>query len=84
MTGTRPTNKEDFGNTNFIGWVKMKAREGKEKEVTNQELIGTDKREEMVKYPQITLRCVNDFPWKRPCYSSSNIEMTSSRKRRRK
>lgn len=76
VTGKRPTDKEDFGDTNLVGWVKMKAREGKGMEVIDPELIaettGTDKGEEpeeikeMVKYLQITLQCVDDFPSKRP------------------
>ncbi|KAK1380688.1 Non-specific serine/threonine protein kinase [Heracleum sosnowskyi] len=78
VTGKRPTDKEDFGDTNLVGWVKMKVREGKGMEVIDPELIaeskGTNKEEEeeteevkeMVKYLQITLQCVDDFPSKRP------------------
>ncbi|RVW34595.1 Serine/threonine-protein kinase BRI1-like 2 [Vitis vinifera] len=29
LTGKRPTDKEDFGDTNLVGWVKMKVKEGK-------------------------------------------------------
>ncbi|CDP05464.1 unnamed protein product [Coffea canephora] len=75
LTGKRPTDKEDFGDTNLVGWVKMKVREGKGMEVIDPELLsvtqGTDEAEaeevkEMVRYLEITLQCVDDFPSKRP------------------
>ncbi|XP_022882357.1 serine/threonine-protein kinase BRI1-like 2 [Olea europaea var. sylvestris] len=75
LAGKRPTDKEDFGDTNLVGWVKMKVREGKGMEVIDQELLsvtkGTDEAEaeqikEMVRYLEITLQCVDDFPSKRP------------------
>lgn len=75
LTGKRPTDKDDFGDTNLVGWVKMKVREGKGMEVIDAELVtvnkGTDEAEaeevkEMVRYLEITLQCVDDFPSKRP------------------
>ena len=75
LTGKRPTDKEDFGDTNLVGWVKMKVREGKQMEVIDPELLlvtkGTDEAEaeevkEMVRYLEITIQCVDDFPSKRP------------------
>ncbi|KAL3502136.1 hypothetical protein ACH5RR_036585 [Cinchona calisaya] len=75
LAGKRPTDKEDFGDTNLVGWVKMKVREGKGMEVIDPELLsvtkGTDEAEaeevkEMVRYLEITLQCVDDFPSKRP------------------
>lgn len=75
LTGKRPTDKDDFGDTNLVGWTKMKVREGKQMEVIDPELLsvtkGTDEAEaeevkEMVKYLEITLQCVDDFPSKRP------------------
>ncbi|XP_015895351.3 serine/threonine-protein kinase BRI1-like 2 [Ziziphus jujuba] len=75
LTGKRPTDKEDFGDTNLVGWVKMKVREGRQMEVIDPELLsvtkGTDEAEaeevkEMVRYLEITLQCVDDFPSKRP------------------
>lgn len=75
VTGKRPTDKEDFGDTNLVGWVKMKVREGKGMEVIDPELLsvtkGTDEAEaeevkEMVRYLEITLQCVDDLPSKRP------------------
>ncbi|XP_009604859.1 serine/threonine-protein kinase BRI1-like 2 [Nicotiana tomentosiformis] len=76
LTGKRPTDKEDFGDTNLVGWTKMKVREGKSMEVIDQELLsvstkGNDEAEvvevkEMVRYLEITLQCVDDFPSKRP------------------
>ncbi|XP_038697244.1 serine/threonine-protein kinase BRI1-like 2 [Tripterygium wilfordii] len=75
LTGKRPTDKEDFGDSNLVGWVKMKAREGKQMEVIDPELLlvttGTDEADaeevkEMVRYLEIALQCVDDFPSKRP------------------
>ncbi|XP_021293405.1 serine/threonine-protein kinase BRI1-like 2 [Herrania umbratica] len=75
LTGKRPTDKEDFGDTNLVGWVKMKVREQKHKEVIDPEILlvtkGTDEAEaeevkEMMRYLEITLQCVDDFPSKRP------------------
>ncbi|KAJ6689489.1 hypothetical protein OIU85_005855 [Salix viminalis] len=68
-------NKEDFGDTNLVGWVKMKVGEGKQMEVIDPEFLsvtkGTDEAEaeevkEMVRYLEISLQCVDDFPSKRP------------------
>ncbi|KAF8040115.1 hypothetical protein BT93_B2364 [Corymbia citriodora subsp. variegata] len=77
LTGKRPTDKEDFGDTNLVGWAKMKVREGKQMEVIDPALLSTTKVpeeaeaeaeivKEMVRYMQITLQCVDDFPSKRP------------------
>ncbi|KAI4313614.1 hypothetical protein L6164_026577 [Bauhinia variegata] len=75
LTGKRPTDKEDFGDTNLVGWAKMKVREEKRMEVIDPELLlvtkGTDEAEvkevkEMIRYLEITLQCVDDFPSKRP------------------
>ncbi|PPR97949.1 hypothetical protein GOBAR_AA22717 [Gossypium barbadense] len=75
LTGKRPTDKEDFGDTNLVGWVKMKVREQKHMEVIDPEILlvtkGTDEAEakevkEMMRYLEITLQCVDDFPSKRP------------------
>ncbi|XP_057961859.1 serine/threonine-protein kinase BRI1-like 2 [Malania oleifera] len=74
LTGKRPTDKDDFGDTNLVGWVKMKVGEGKRMEVIDPELLlvakGTDESEveevkEMVRYLDITMQCVEDFPSKR-------------------
>jgi|UniRef100_A0A2N9EHR7 Leucine-rich repeat (LRR) protein len=74
LTGKRPTDKEDFGDTNLVGWVKIKVREGKQMEVIDPDLLsvtkGTDEAEaeevkEMIRYLEITLQCVDDFPSKR-------------------
>ncbi|XP_058108438.1 serine/threonine-protein kinase BRI1-like 2 [Magnolia sinica] len=77
LTGRRPTDKDDFGDTNLVGWVKMKVREGKGWDVIDQELVsvghddddgggGDDQRREMMRYLDITMQCVDDFPSKRP------------------
>ncbi|KAL8167945.1 hypothetical protein V2J09_009444 [Rumex salicifolius] len=87
LTGKRPTDKDDFGDTNLVGWVKMKVREGSRMEVIEPELLllalnntnvnakvvdeedqGVDGVEvnEMLRYLEITMQCVDDFPSKRP------------------
>ncbi|KAG6526926.1 hypothetical protein ZIOFF_009013 [Zingiber officinale] len=70
LTGRRPTDKEDFGDTNLVGWVKMKVREGKGREVFDGKLLlmggGEATEEEMERFLEITLKCVDDFPSKRP------------------
>lgn len=75
LTGKRPTDKEDFGDTNLVGWAKIKVREGKQMEVIDPDLLlvtqGTDEAEvkevkEMIRYLEITLQCVDDLPSKRP------------------
>ncbi|KAJ6356595.1 hypothetical protein OIU78_004650 [Salix suchowensis] len=75
ITGKRPTDKDDFGDTNLVGWVKMKVGEGKQMEVIDPELLsvtkGTDESEaeevkEMARFLEISLQCVDDFPSKRP------------------
>ncbi|KAF2316662.1 hypothetical protein GH714_042003 [Hevea brasiliensis] len=49
LTGKRPTDKDDFGDTNLVGWVKMKVSEQKQMEVIDPELLsvtkGTDEAE---------------------------------------
>ncbi|CAN1842177.1 Serine/threonine-protein kinase BRI1-like 2 [Linum perenne] len=88
VTGKRPTDKEDFGDTNLVGWAKMKVREGKQMDVIDPDLLpkvlirGKDHADhneeeekdeeadeevkEMVRYLEITLQCVDDFPSRRP------------------
>ncbi|PHU17358.1 Serine/threonine-protein kinase BRI1-like 2 [Capsicum chinense] len=43
LTGKKPTDKEYFGDTNLVGWVKMKVREGKSMEVIDQGLFSVTK-----------------------------------------
>ncbi|GMH25091.1 hypothetical protein Nepgr_026934 [Nepenthes gracilis] len=76
LTGKRPTDKEDFGETNLVGWVKMKAMEGRAMEVIDPELVSprresadefeAEEVKEMTRYLEITMQCVDDFPSKRP------------------
>ncbi|KAJ1296025.1 hypothetical protein BS78_01G267200 [Paspalum vaginatum] len=69
LTGRRPTDKEDFGDTNLVGWVKMKVREGAGKEVVDPELViaAVDGEErEIATFLELALQCVDDFPSKRP------------------
>uniref|UniRef100_M8BID2 non-specific serine/threonine protein kinase n=1 Tax=Aegilops tauschii TaxID=37682 RepID=M8BID2_AEGTA len=69
LTGRRPTDKEDFGDTNLVGWVKMKVREGAGKEVVDPELVAAaagDEETEMMRFLEMALQCVDDFPSRRP------------------
>lgn len=77
LTGRRPTDKDDFGDTNLVGWVRMKVREGKQKEVIDPKLVAAvrgssdeaaevEEVKEMVRYMEISMQCVEDFPSKRP------------------
>ncbi|KAH0453215.1 hypothetical protein IEQ34_017539 [Dendrobium chrysotoxum] len=73
ITGRRPTDKEDFGDTNLVGWVKIRVGEGKGREVLDKELlteavieIGEIEVKEMEGFLEIALKCVDDFPSKRP------------------
>lgn len=73
LTGKRPTDKDDFGDTNLVGWVKMKVREGSGREVIDPELLlkvaeeeGEEEEREMLRYLEITMQCVEDFPSRRP------------------
>ncbi|KAI3683108.1 hypothetical protein L1987_83608 [Smallanthus sonchifolius] len=72
LTGKRPTDKEDFGDTNLVGWTKMMVHEGKSREVIDPELLVMPEEhekesvKELVRFLEITLQCVDDFPSRRP------------------
>ncbi|XP_057752199.1 serine/threonine-protein kinase BRI1-like 2 [Arachis stenosperma] len=75
LTGKRPTDKEDFGDTNLVGWAKMKVRQGTHMEVIDPDLLqvcqGSDEAQlnevkDMLRFLDITLQCVDDLPSKRP------------------
>jgi len=69
LTGRRPTDKEEFGETNLVGWAKMNVREGKGMAVIDAELVKVESKEEeeeMRRFLDITMRCVDDFPSRRP------------------
>ncbi|CAN8253603.1 unnamed protein product [Cochlearia groenlandica] len=80
LSGKRPTDKDEFGDTNLVGWSKMMARQGKHMQVIDEDLLMPKQDsssetlsettqvyvKEMLKYLEIALRCVDDFPSKRP------------------
>ncbi|RHN81606.1 putative protein kinase RLK-Pelle-LRR-Xb-1 family [Medicago truncatula] len=39
LNGKKPDDKEDFGDTNLVGWVKIKVHEGKQMDVINTDLL---------------------------------------------
>ncbi|KAF3792401.1 Serine/threonine-protein kinase BRI1-like 2 [Nymphaea thermarum] len=72
VTGRRPTDKEEFGDSNLVGWVKGMRGEGREMEVMDTELVaameskGEGYKEELLRFLDISLMCVEDFPSRRP------------------
>eukprot|EP01018_Ginkgo_biloba_P034832 Gb_33466 [translate_table: standard] len=66
LTGKRPTDKEEFGDSNLVGWVKLHLNQGKSMEVIDPDLkdIGVDC--ELMQYLHITMQCLEDFPSRRP------------------
>ncbi|KAL4196038.1 hypothetical protein AMTRI_Chr04g181340 [Amborella trichopoda] len=69
LTGKRPTDKEEFGETNLVGWVKAHVRQGRGMEVIDVNLkgnYGENEVEKMRRYLDISMRCVEDLPSRRP------------------
>lgn len=66
LTGKRPTDKEEFGDSNLVGWVKLHLNQGKAMEVIDPHLkdIGVDS--EVMQFLKITMQCLEDFPSRRP------------------
>ncbi|CAN6465642.1 unnamed protein product [Victoria cruziana] len=72
VTGRGPTDKEEFGDSNLVGWVKGMRREGREMEVMDPDLVvgmeskGGGIKEELQRFIDISLKCVEDCPSRRP------------------
>lgn len=69
VTGRRPTDEEDFGDGNLVGWVKVRVGEGRKREVFDVELFGGDENidcGEVERLLEIALLCVDEFASKRP------------------
>lgn len=66
LTGKRPTDKEEFGDSNLVGWVKLHLNQGKAMEVIDPDLKDMGADYEVMRYLQITMQCLEDFPSRRP------------------
>lgn len=66
VTGKRPTDKEEFGDNNLVGWVKLHVASKNSLEVLDPLLKGTGVEYEMIQYLNIACDCVDDLPAKRP------------------
>lgn len=66
LTGKRPTDKEEFGDSNLVGWVKLHLNQGMAMEVIDPDLKDMGADSEVMRYLQITMQCLEDFPSRRP------------------
>nr|AJZ70280.1 brassinosteroid insensitive 1 [Linum usitatissimum] len=67
LTGKRPTDSEDFGDNNLVGWVKQHAKL-KITDVFDPELMKEDPGLviELLEHLKVASACLDDRPWKRP------------------
>ncbi|CAN0865214.1 Systemin receptor SR160 [Linum grandiflorum] len=67
LTGKRPTDSEDFGDNNLVGWVKQHAKL-KITDVFDRELMKEDPGLviELLEHLKVASACLDDRPWKRP------------------
>lgn len=66
LTRKRPTDKEEFGDSNLVGWVKLHLNQGKAMEIIDPDLKDMGPDSEFIRYLQITMQCLEDFPSRRP------------------
>lgn len=66
VTGQRPTDKEEFGDNNLVGWVKLHVENKNSLEVLDPALRGTGAEYEMIQYLNIACDCLDDVPARRP------------------
>ncbi|KAF5480718.1 hypothetical protein F2P56_001442 [Juglans regia] len=67
LTGKRPTNSDDFGDNNLVGWVKQHAKL-KIIDVFDPELMKEDPNLEieLLQHLRVACACLDDRPWRRP------------------
>ncbi|CAN1344958.1 Systemin receptor SR160 [Linum perenne] len=67
LTGKRPTDSEDFGDNNLVGWVKQHAKM-KITDVFDPELMKEDPGLviELLEHLKVASACLDDRPWRRP------------------
>ncbi|MQL97509.1 hypothetical protein Taro_030205 [Colocasia esculenta] len=67
LSGKKPTDPSEFGDSNLVGWAKQKVREGKGGEVFDPELVGEKScEEELHRYLKVACGCLDDRPLRRP------------------
>ncbi|RZC87168.1 hypothetical protein C5167_042100 [Papaver somniferum] len=67
LTGKRPTDSEEFGDNNIVGWVKQHTKSSIT-DVIDPELMKEDSslENELVKHVKVALACLDDRPRQRP------------------
>lgn len=66
VTGKRPTDKDEFGDNNLVGWVKLHVAGNNSLEVLDPILRGTGVEYEMAQYLKVACDCLDDVPSRRP------------------
>eukprot|EP00249_Psilotum_nudum_P006790 c20061_g1_i1 orf=227-3850(-) len=66
LTGKRPTDKEEFEDSNLVGWVKLHVSQNRSLEVLDAEIRGVGAEYEMLQYLAIACDCLEDLPARRP------------------
>lgn len=66
VTGQRPTHKEEFGDNNLVGWVKLHVGSNHCLDVLDPILRGTGVEYEMMHYLKIACDCLDELPSRRP------------------
>ncbi|KAH7352689.1 hypothetical protein KP509_19G058600 [Ceratopteris richardii] len=66
VTGKRSTDKDEFGDNNLVGWVKLHVARHDILELLDPALRGMGAEYEMVKYLDIACKCLDDVPSHRP------------------
>ncbi|KAI5072980.1 hypothetical protein GOP47_0013086 [Adiantum capillus-veneris] len=66
VTGKRPTDKDEFGDNNLVGWVKLHVASNSSLKVLDPSLRCAGTEYEMVQYLKIACDCLDDIPSQRP------------------
>ncbi|KAJ7298915.1 hypothetical protein O6H91_Y363500 [Diphasiastrum complanatum] len=67
LTRRKPTDKEEFGENNLVGWVKLHVNENRSIEVLDPDLIEQNQeQEEMLQYLSVACKCLEDQQSRRP------------------
>lgn len=66
LTGKRPTNKDEFGDSNLVGWVKLLLAQKRSSDVLDPDLRGNGMEHDMLQHLRIACMCVEDVPSHRP------------------
>ncbi|XP_020579388.1 brassinosteroid LRR receptor kinase BRL1-like [Phalaenopsis equestris] len=69
LSGKKPIDTMDFGDTNLVGWAKQLVKENKSGDIFDPELVQANKPgdvDELQKYLKIAFQCLEDRPHRRP------------------